>query len=104
MAGADDVDQQKIEAARRKRDLDAKFRGMIREIAWQMIMLVLFTWVIVGSLDANVDYQNQDIKSAFIDDAEVQFFPSPLTNLRIVCLHCLQYMYMNLKVSTHVHI
>ena len=71
MAGADDVDQQKIEAARRKRDLDAKFRGMIREIAWQIIMLVLFTWVIVGSLDANVYYQNQDIRSAFIDVAEV---------------------------------
>ena len=44
---------------------------MIREIAWQIIMLVLFTWVIVGSLDANVYYQNQDIKNTFIADTEV---------------------------------
>ena len=69
-----EIDQQKVDEARKRRDLDLKFKGMIREIVWQLIMLLLFTWVIVGGLDANVFYQNQDIKNVFIEDAGVKRF------------------------------
>ena len=44
---------------------------MFREIVWQVVMVVLFTWVIVGPLDSNVYHQNQDIRNAFVADAEV---------------------------------
>ena len=44
---------------------------MLREIVWQLVMFVLFTWVIVGPLDLNVYHQNQDIRNAFVADAKV---------------------------------
>ena len=69
-----DVDDTAVASARRKHRLDAQLRAMFREIIWQVIMLVLFTWVIVGPLDANVYHQNQDVRNSFIIDAEVQTF------------------------------
>ena len=44
---------------------------MLREIVWQVVTFVLFTWVIVGALDSNVYHQNQDIRNAFVAGAEV---------------------------------
>ena len=44
---------------------------MLREIVSQIVMFVLFTWVIVGPVDPNVYHQNQDIRNAFVEDAEV---------------------------------
>ena len=111
LAGAVDADRKRIEAARRKRDLGAKFRGMIHEIVWQIIMLALFTLVIVGSLDANVYYQNQDIRSAFIDDAEVTSlkilghyynFPNIIRCLLYRKMFCALYMYV--IVHTYVRL
>ena len=72
LAGADDVDEAQVAAARRKAELDGKLRAMIREIAWQVVLLVLFTWVVIGSLDSNVFHQNDDIRNAFIEDADVR--------------------------------
>ena len=69
-----DVDDTAVASARRKHRLDAQLRAMFREIIWQVIMLVLFTWVIVGPLDANVYHQNQDVRNSFIIDAEVCTF------------------------------
>ena len=76
-----DVDVAKVESAQKTRYLDNKVRAMLREIVWQVIMFVLFTWVIVGPLDSNVYHQNQDIRNAFIEDAEVHvtvilYFPN----------------------------
>ena len=70
-----EVDVAKVESAQKTRYLDNKVRAMLREIVWQVIMFVLFTWVIVGPLDSNVYYQNQDIRNAFIEDAEVHAIP-----------------------------
>ena len=67
-----DVDEAEVAEARRKGDLDDKLRAMLREIAWQVVLLVLFTWVVIGSLDSNVFYQNDDIRNAFIEDADVR--------------------------------
>ena len=66
-----DVDTSHIEAARKRRRVDIKFRSMVREILWQLIMLVLFSWVVAGAVDSNVYYQNQDIRNTFIADTEV---------------------------------
>ena len=67
----DEVDVAKVESARKERYLDNKVRAMLREIVWQLVMVVLFTWVIVGPVDSNVYHQNQDIRNAFIEEAEV---------------------------------
>ena len=66
-----EVDVAKVESARKERYLDNKVRAMLREIVWQLVMAVLFTWVIVGPLDSNVYHQNQDIRNAFVEDAAV---------------------------------
>ena len=72
LKGSDDVDKAKVANARKTRENDVKLRAMLREIVWQLVMFVLFTWVIVGALDSNVYHQNQDIRNAFIEDAEVE--------------------------------
>ena len=58
-------------SARKTRENDGKLRAMLREIVWQIVTFVLFTWVIVGPLDSNVYHQSQDIRNAFVADAEV---------------------------------
>ena len=67
-----DVNEAAVEAARQKRHLDEKFRAMLREVIWQLLMVLLFTWVIVGALDKHIFYQNNDVKHALIDDLEVR--------------------------------
>ena len=76
LKGSDDVDKAKVANARKTRENDVKLRAMLREIVWQLVMFVLFTWVIVGALDSNVYHQNQDIRNAFIEDAEVHVIPN----------------------------
>ena len=71
LKGSDDVDDAKVANARKTRENDSKLRAMLREIVWQLVMFVLFTWVIVGALDSNVYHQNQDIRNAFVAGAEV---------------------------------
>ena len=71
LKGSDDVDAAKVANARKTRELDGKLRAMLREIVWQCVMFVLFTWVILGARNLNVYNQNQDIKNAFIEDAQV---------------------------------
>ena len=60
-----EVDEKKLEEARKKQRLDRKLTDMFREIAWQLIFLCLILWVIVGPRDANVFYQNEDVKNVF---------------------------------------
>ena len=71
LKGSDDVDGAKVANARNTRENDDRLRAMLREIVWQLVMFVLFTWVIVGPVDPNVYHQNQDIRNAFVQDAEV---------------------------------
>ena len=66
------ADERKVRKARRRRELDLKFKGMLREIVWQLIFLALILWVIVGGRDSNVFQQNQDIKNVFLDEYEVR--------------------------------
>ena len=75
LTSSDAVDDAKVAEARKTRYLDNKVRAMLREIVWQVVMFVLFTWVIVGPVDSNVYHQNQDIRNAFIEDAEVHVIP-----------------------------
>ena len=78
-----EVDVAKVESAQKTRYLDNKVRAMLREIVWQLVMFVLFTWVIVGPVDSNVYHQNQDIRNAFIEDAEVHV----VTQSNALCKH-----------------
>ena len=71
LRGNNDVDADKVASARKARENDDKLRAMLREIVWQVVMFVLFTWVIVGPVDSNVYHQNQDIRHAFVADVEV---------------------------------
>ena len=71
LKGSDDVDDAKVAKARKTRENDRKLRAMLREIVWQVVMFVLFTWVIVGPVDSNVYHQNQDLRNAFVEDAQV---------------------------------
>ena len=66
-----EVDEKRLEEARRKNRLDRKLADMFREIVWQFIFLCLILWVIVGPRDANVFYQNEDVKNVFYRSVEV---------------------------------
>ena len=67
------IDKQRVDEARHRRDLDLKFKAMLREVIWQLIMLLLFTWVTVGGLDDHVFYQNQDIKNVFVHNSQCPY-------------------------------
>ena len=75
-----EVDETEVSEARRRRHLDEKFRAMLREVIWQLLMVLLFTWVIVGALDKHIFYQNNDVKHALIDDLEVRL---PFLNVEL---------------------
>ena len=57
-----------IEAAKKKSALDKKLRGMIREILWQVILLILICWVIYGNQNANFYTQNEHLNNLFISE------------------------------------
>ena len=55
-----------VEAKKRAR-LERKFQTMVREVLWQLVLLGLMLWVVVGNQDGNVFYQNQHLKHLFVD-------------------------------------
>ena len=55
-----------VEAKKRVR-LERKFQTMVREVLWQLVLLGLMLWVVVGNQDGNVFYQNQHLKHLFVD-------------------------------------
>ena len=57
-----------IAEAKKKADIDRKSQLMIREIAWQVVFLVLILWVVVGSQDSNVFHQNQHLRNLFVEE------------------------------------
>ena len=61
-----------VREAQRARKLDGKLRTMIRESLWQLILLVLVWWVVSGSRDFLVFYQNNDIMNTY--GAEVKIW------------------------------
>ena len=73
------ADERKVREARRRQELDAKLKGMIREIVWQFVLLCVILWVIVGGRDSNVFQQNEDIKNVFLEEYEVRPRLSPTT-------------------------
>ena len=56
-----------VEAKKRAR-LERKFQTMIREVLWQLVLLGLMLWVVVGNQDGNVFYQNQHVMHLFVDE------------------------------------
>ena len=60
--------EDEIDAAKKRQELDAKSRSLVREVAWQIIFLAILLWVIVGNQDHNVFYQNTNLKDMFFSD------------------------------------
>ena len=58
-------DPDAVREAQRARKLDGKLRTMIRESLWQLILLSLVSWVVSGSRDFLVFYQNNDIMNTY---------------------------------------
>ena len=58
-------DPEAVREAQRARKLDGKLRTMIRESLWQIILLSLVSWVVSGSRDFLVFYQNNDIMNTY---------------------------------------
>ena len=58
-------DPKTVREAQRARKLDGKLRTMIRESLWQIILLSLVSWVISGSRDFLVFYQNNDLMNTY---------------------------------------
>ena len=59
---------EEIEQAKKRGVLERKFQLMIREVLWQLILLGLMLWVVVGNQDGNIYYQNQHLKNVFVED------------------------------------
>ena len=58
-------DPDAVREAQRARKLDGKLRTMIRESLWQIILLSLVSWVVSGSRDFLVFYQNNDLMNTY---------------------------------------
>ena len=58
-------DPEAVREAQRARKLDGKLRTMIRESLWQIILLSLVSWVVSGSRDFLVFYQNNDLMNTY---------------------------------------
>ena len=57
-----------VKEVKKRGTLDHKMRTMIREILWQLILLVLILWVAVGNRDGNVYLQNAHLKHVFVNE------------------------------------
>ena len=54
--------------AKKKGELDRKFRAMMLEIIWQIILLALMCWVVTGNQHPDVFVQNEHMKHLFYDE------------------------------------
>ena len=52
---------EEVAEAKKNRELERKFQMMVREIFWQVVLLALMLWVVVGNQDGNVYYQNEHL-------------------------------------------
>ena len=92
-------DPDAVREAQRARKLDGKLRTMIRESLWQIILLSLVSWVVSGSRDFLVFYQNNDLMNTY--GAEVRF-PHWQTYLskKSRFILCLSYAQIQTKFET----
>ena len=94
LKGSDDVDDAKVANSRKTHELDGKLRAMLREIVWQVVMFVLFTWVILGARNLNAYNQNRDIKNAFVEDAQVHIAVEAIWYASNMVLHTYTFLYI----------
>ena len=59
---------EEVAEAKKNRELERKFQMMVREIFWQVVLLALMLWVVVGNQDGNVYYQNEHLRNLFVED------------------------------------
>ena len=68
MVKSSELSGEEVAHAQKRGQLDKKFKMMIKEVLWQLILLVLMLWVVLGNQDGNVYYQNKHIRHLFVDD------------------------------------
>ena len=61
---------EEIAEARRKKEIDTKMSNMLREMALQIIFILLLMVVITGNQDTNSFLQNQDLRNTFAANLE----------------------------------
>ena len=91
MVKSTELSGEEVAQAQKRGQLDKKFKQMIKEVLWQLILLALMLWVVMGNQDGNVYYQNQHIRHLFVDDMPTvsetrRQAPSLTGNLHIVPL------------------
>ena len=56
---------EEISEWRRKKEIENKVSSMVREVAWNLIFLLLLALVIFGNQDDTVFHQNQHLRNTF---------------------------------------
>ena len=64
---------EEVAEAQKTATLEKKFSLMVREVLWQLVLLGLMLWVVVGNQDGNVYYQNRHLKNIFVTDMPTVF-------------------------------
>ena len=71
---------EEVAEAKKTAVLERKFSLMVREVLWQLVLLALMLWVVVGNQDGNVYYQNRHLKNIFVNDMPTVFLFNLITN------------------------
>ena len=71
---------EEVAEAKKTAVLERKFQLMVREVLWQLVLLALMLWVVVGNQDGNVYYQNRHLKNIFVNDMPTVFLFNLITN------------------------
>ena len=66
---------EEVEQAKKIGVLERKFQLMIREVLWQLVLLAMMLWVIVGNLDRNVFHQSQHLRNLFVEEMPTVWMP-----------------------------
>ena len=72
---------EEVAEAQKTATLEKKFSLMVREVLWQLVLLGLMLWVVVGNQDGNVYYQNRHLKNIFVTDMPTVFPATIDTNI-----------------------
>ena len=75
------LSKEELRAVHRKNDLDRKGRIMLREVLWQVILVLLMAWVIAGNQSAEFHQQNQHLTQFYMDE-----FPEVGASLFTYCI------------------
>ena len=56
------------EHIQKKKEMGIKMSNLLRQLAWQIIFLLLIIFVCDGNQDNNVYWQNQDLRNTFLQN------------------------------------